>query len=271
MKSILLHINDDPGLEARLQASLDLARTFDGHITCLQSISFDILAPGDFYSAAIATAMAMIKEAAEELRARLEADLANEDVAWEWVFRYGMAEHCLLEQSAINDVVVVGPNDPAGGPGRPSPLVGDLLMRARTPILVVPGSSKRFDCTGAALVAWNGSTESCIALRAALPMLARASAVHLVTVVGDKERDRFDLPQIKGAEYLSRHGINCELAEVEMGNFAVADALVLEAQARQSGYIVMGAFGHSRLAEMLLGGVTRQALTNPQIPILLAH
>lgn len=271
MKSILLHINDDPGLEARFQASLDLARTFDGHITCLQAITFDILAPGDFYGAAIAAAMTMIRESAEELRAKLEAELANEDVAWEWVFRYGMAEHCLLEQSAINDVVVVGPNDPAGGPGRPSPLVGDLLLRARTPILVIPGNHKRFDCTGPALVAWNGSTESCIALRAALPMLKRASAVHLVTVIGDSERERFDLPKVQGAEYLSRHGIKCELAEVEMRDFSVADALFLEAQARQCAYIVMGAFGHSRLAEMLLGGVTRQALTNPQIPMLLAH
>lgn len=271
MKSILLHINDDSGLDARFQASLDLARTFGGHITCLQSITYDILAAGDFYGAAIASAMAMIRESAEELRAKLESQLANKDVRWEWDLRYGMAEHCLLEQSAINDVVVVGPNDPAGGPGRPSPLVGDLLLRARTPILVIPGNHNRFDCTGSALVAWNGSTESSIALRAALPMLKRASAVHLVTVVGDKQRERFDLPQVQGAEYLSRHGVKCELAEVAMGDVSVADALFREAHARQCAYIVMGAFGHSRLAEMLLGGVTRQALTNPQIPMLLAH
>lgn len=271
MKSILLHISDDSGLEARLQASLDLARTFDGHITCLQPISFDFFASGDFYGVAIAAAMATIRESAEKLRAKLEAGLAKEDVAWEWASRYGMAEHCLLEYSAINDVIVVGPYVPGGGDARPSQLVGDLLMRARTPVLVIPGNHKRFDCSGPVLAAWNGSTESCIALRAALPLLKKASAVYLVTVTEDSERERFDLPPVQGAEYLSRHGVKCELVEINKGDAQVADALFLEAQTRHCAYVVMGAFGHSRLAEMLLGGVTRRALTNPQLPMLLAH
>ncbi|OGS52690.1 MAG: universal stress protein family domain protein [Erythrobacter sp. RIFCSPHIGHO2_12_FULL_63_10] len=271
MKSILLHISDDSGLEARLQASLDLARTFDGHVTCLQSISFDFFASGDFYGVAIAAAMATVKESAEELRAKIEARLANEDVAWEWVSRYGMAEHCLLEHSAINDVIVVGPYVPGGSNARPSQMVGDLLMRARTPVLVIPGSHKRFDCSGPVLVAWNGSTESCIALRAALPLLKKSSAVYLVTVTGDNDRERFDLPPVQGAEYLSRHGIQCELVEIDRGDATVADALFTEAQTRHCAYLVMGAYGHSRLAEMLLGGMTRRALTDPQLPMLLAH
>ena len=101
MKSILLHINDDDGLEARIQSALDLARAFDGHITCLQTVTYEIFAPGDFYGSAMAAALPVIRENAEALRKQIEDDLANEDVSWEWVFKYGMAENHLLLHGSI--------------------------------------------------------------------------------------------------------------------------------------------------------------------------
>lgn len=271
MKSILLHINDDDGLEARMQAALDLARAFDGHITCLQAVTYEIFAPGDFYGSAMAAAMPVIRENAEELRRKVEADLANEDASWEWIFQYGMAESRLLEKSAINDVVVLGPNDIGEDDPRPSRLAGDLLLHSRTPVLVVPKNHKALDCGGPALVAWNGSTEACVALRAAVPLLAKASKVYLAMVAEATSKKRYDLPPVEGAEYLSRHGISAELVELPSSQSSVVDTLVSAAHSRECAYMVMGAYGHSRLAEMLLGGVTRKALTDPQLPIFMAH
>lgn len=271
MKSILLHINDDAALEARTQAALDLARAFNGHVTCLQSVTYEIFAPGDFYGSAMAAAMPVIRENAEALRKQVEDDLANEDVSWSYRFQFGMAESRLLEQSAINDVVVVGPNDVGEEGPHPSRMVGDLLLYSRTPVLVVPKGHKRLDCAGPALVAWNGSTEACVALRAALPLLAKASKVYLVSVAETKPRQRYDLPPVEGGEYLSRHGIEAELVEIPQGDGSIAETLVDAARIRDCGYMVMGAYGQSRLAEFLTGGVTRKALTDPQIPILLAH
>lgn len=271
MKSILLHINDDEGLQARIQAALDLARAFNGHITCLQAVTYEIFAPGDFYGSAMAAAMPIIRENAEALRAEVEKDLSNEDASWEWIFQFGMAESRLLEKSAINDVVVLGPNDVGYDGPRPSRMVGDLLLSSRTPVLVVPKHQKGLDCSGPALVAWNGSTEACVALRAAVPLLAKASNVYLATVAEEKEKLRYDFPPVEGAEYLSRHGIQAEIVEIPQGDASISDTLVSAAQVRHCSYVVMGAFGHSRLAELLLGGVTRRALTDPQIPILLAH
>lgn len=271
MKSILLHMNDDAGMESRLQVALDLARGFDGHLTCLQSVSFDVYAPGDFYGSALAAAMPVVKEAAETFRTKTEADLGNEDVSWEWLFRYGMAEQRLLEQSAISDVIVVGARDIDDDVDRPSHLVGELVLRARSPVLVVPQSTTAFDCAAPALIAWNGSTEAGIAMRAALPLLRKAGKVYLATVTEEKDRERYDLPPTDGAEYLSRHGIESEVVAVARDGKTVSDALFAAAQVRKCGYMVMGAYGHSRLAEMLLGGVTRRALTAPPLPILLAH
>ncbi|MFZ9395802.1 MAG: universal stress protein [Erythrobacter sp.] len=271
MKSILLHINDDAGLEARTQAALDLARTFDGHVTCLQALTYEVFAPGDFYGSAIAAAMPILRENAEALRKQVEDDLANEDVSWSYRFQFGMAESRLLEQSAINDVVVLGPNDIGVDGPRPSRMVGDLLLHSRTPVLVVPKDLQRVDWTGPALVAWNGSTEACAALKAALPLLQKASKVYLASVAEKKPRVKHDLPPVEGAEYLSRHGVHAEMFELFPGEDSVDEALVAAAGVRGCAYMVMGAYGHSRLAEFLLGGVTRRALTNPEIPVLLAH
>ncbi|MDP5103006.1 MAG: universal stress protein [Erythrobacter sp.] len=269
MKSILLHIDHDPALRARLQVALDIARSSNGHITCLQAISYEVFAPGDFYGSAIAAAMPIIKENAENLRAETERTLSHEAVPWDWRLTYGSAPHRLLEYSPLADLVIVGPSDL--GERGPSSLVGDLVLKAPVPVLVVPEDVTAFDVSAPMLVAWNGSAEACHALRAALPLLACSCKVTLASVAEPSEKARFDFPMSEGAKYLSRHGVDCEIVEIPRGEARIADTLFSAAQLRECGLMVMGAFGHSRLAEMLLGGVTRQMLTEPQMPILLAH
>ncbi|MGB3470735.1 MAG: universal stress protein [Erythrobacter sp.] len=272
MKSILLHIGGDSCMDARLQVALDIARATDAHITCLQAVSYEVFAPGDFYGSAMAAAMPRIREAAQALRARIEGDLANEDVSWEWQFFDGMAEVRLLEQSALHDIILVGPND-IGSDGTllPSGMAGDLALKAPVPVLVVPGHIKSFDVSAPVLVAWNGSSEACVALRAAVPLLALSKAVYLVSVEEASDKVRYDFPPVEGARYLSRHGIEAECVEIPRGKAKIADTLFSAAQMRECGMIVMGAYGHSRLAELLLGGVTRRSLSDPQLPIFMAH
>ncbi len=271
MKSILLHIDHDSAMKARLQVALDIARATNGHLTCLQAVSYEVFAPGDFYGSAIAAAMPVIKENAEKLRTQIEAELQNEGVQWDWRFLYGIAQHRLLEQSPLADIIIVGPSDRGEGGHGPSSLVGDLLLKAPVPVLVVPEDTKSFDASAPVMVAWNGSSEACVALRAALPLLACSRKVTLVSVAEPSGKTRFDFPSTEGAKYLSRHGIDCEIVEIPRGDAKIADTLFSAAQLRECGLMVMGAYGHSRLAEMLLGGVTRQMLTAPQMPILLAH
>ncbi|XUU59525.1 universal stress protein [Erythrobacter sp. HA6-11] len=271
MKSILLHVNDTEGCEGRLQSTFDLARAFDAHVTLLHAVSYEVFAPGDFYGSAVAAALPQIRENADKFRARMEADLANEDVAWEWVLKHGLPEHALLDYSPLSDLLVVGPRDGGEVETRASTMLGELLVKARSPVLVVPDGQTAVDVEAPVMVAWNGSSEAALALRAAVPLLAKAKAVYLVSVAEEKDRERFDLPPVRGAEYLSRHGIDCELVEIPKEDGSIADTLFAAAKARKCGMMVMGAYGHSRLAEMLLGGVTRRAVTNPEIPILLAH
>ena len=271
MKSLLLHIDGDSCMDARMQAALDIARATGAHITCLQAVSYEVFAPGDFYGSAMAAAMPRIKEAADELRQKIESHLSNEDVSWDWQFLYGMAEHRLLEQSALHDLIIVGPNDIGEEGKRASRMVGELVLKAPVPVLVVPSDTKRLDLGAPVMVAWNGSSEACVALRAATPLLTLASKVYLTSVAEESDKQRFDFPPTSGAKYLSRHGIEAELVEVPRGEARISDTLFSAAQMRDCGLMVMGAYGHSRLSEMLLGGVTRHSLTQPDMPILMAH
>lgn len=272
MKSILVHANEDSAMEARMQVALDIARASGGHITFLQSVSYEVFAPGDFYGSAMAAALPQIKEAADEFRARVEADLANEDANWEWKFLYGMAESRLLEQSALHDLIIVGPDDVGeDGAHRPSSMVGELAVKAPAPVLVVPADTKRLDVRAPMLVAWNGSSEAAVALRAALPLLSMASKVYLASISEVNEKVRYDFPPDEAAEYLSRHGVKAEVVQIPRGDATISDTLFSAAQMRDCAMMVMGAYGHSRLAEMLFGGVTRKSITDPQMPILLAH
>lgn len=272
MKSILLHIDGDRAMEARLQVAMDIARGCDAHVTCLQSVSYTVFAPGDFYGAAMAAAIPQIKEAAEQLRAEIEARLKHEDVSWEWRFLIGPAENNLLEQSALHDVIIVGPHDIGEEGSRgPSAMAGELAVKAPAPVLVVPEDAKIFDVGAPAMVAWNGSAEAAVALRASLPLLRQANAVYLVTVSEESDNDRNDFPASEAGKYLSRHGIEAELVEIPRGKAKISDSLFLAAEMRECGLMVMGAYGHSRLAELLMGGVTRRILSDPQLPILLAH
>jgi nucleotide-binding universal stress UspA family protein len=271
MRSLLLHTHQDANFDARLQVALDLARAFDAHLTLLQAIAFDVAMPGDFYGTLAASLVPVAREQAEGFRAAIEPRLAAEDIRWDWVEELGMADNRMLHHAALTDLAIVGASPPEGGARGPSPLAGILAVHCKAPIMVVPDQTKGLDLSSPAVVAWNGSLESSRALRAALPLLQKAAAVHLVSVNGPHEDDEPELPPLAGAQYLARHGIECELAELPRGTLAVHEVLRGAAAARGAGLLVMGAYGRPRLVETLFGGVSRAMLTNPDLPILMAH
>lgn len=271
MKSILVHINPDEGQEARLQAALDVVRYFEGHLTCLQVSPLETFAAIDPYgvSQLLSETAERVREFATEQQKTIEERLRNEGIGWEWHSHLGDAARLLGDHSWLSDLVVVS------SPGKnwkprfeAPPAAADVAVRSRAPVLVVPDESRGFDCTGPMAIAWNGSPESCVAVRAALPMLHQASAVHVLTVA---EADGFDFPSVEASAYLSRQGIESELHELEHGSAPISDLLLDAAKAQQAVCLVMGAFGHSRLRENIFGGVTRGMLQRATLPLLLSH
>ncbi len=272
MRSILLHARDDDAFDVRLQVALDLVRAFDGHLTCLQAVSLDFAMSWDVDGILSAEMAQVVRERAEAFRAKSQVRLAAEDVRWEWDDRIGLGDSVLQEFAALSDVVVVGAGAPKNA-AAPSWLAGALAIHARVPVLAVPEGCPGLRCDAPALVCWNGSVESSRALRAAVPLLALAESVTLATVGdGETQGEEVDLPPVQGAEYLARHGIDCEIVRLPWTTRKEVPGQLREAaRARNAGLVVMGAYGHSRMLETLLGGVTRDMLSNPPAPLLMAN
>ncbi|MXP13195.1 universal stress protein [Altererythrobacter confluentis] len=272
MRSILVHIHDDDCLQARLQVALDLARQFDGHLTCLQAVPFEFGVPGDIYGTMAAQVAEDYRKLGDQLRDRIQAQLASEDVIWEWTDCNGAAAIQLPRYAPLNDIIILGAHNPVGKSQRPSALVSEVISHIQAPILVVPPNIAKMPLDVPAMVAWNGSAEGAHALKAAMPMLHRAASVHILTVSEEKDKERYDLPPTGAAKYLARHGIEAEIVNLPHEDDAsIAEILVNATHIRKGGYLVMGAYGHSRFRESVLGGVTRDMLCDPEIPLLLSH
>lgn len=155
----------------------------------------------------------------------------------------------------------------------------DLLWGAATqlalsgsPTLILPTGWSGTELPQRILLAWNGSAQSAAAARNALPLLKTASTVTLL--VGQNREappQRMRLPPLNIEKYLSRHGVNVEIADLKEKDADAGDGILKNAETFNSDLIVMGAYGRSRFREWVLGGATRQIIENTTIPVLMAH
>jgi nucleotide-binding universal stress UspA family protein len=147
------------------------------------------------------------------------------------------------------------------------PIVDDVSVNAGCAVLVVPEGCNRFDSTAPVVIGWNASEQSARAIRQTLPMLKLASSVHLVSISVEDE----DFPQLGASSYLSRHGISSELHIIDAKGRNAEEELHRFAVNQGAGMLLIGAYGHSRLRETLLGGVTRFLTLRAQLPLVLGR
>jgi len=281
MKTILLHIHDDDGSEARIRAALSLASRDNAQLVCLQVTPRSAYVSGDMFGNIYAAPdiMEAVNAYEAKLRDDTHARLAGEAIDWTYEQGDGDPARVIVQRARLIDLVVLGRSTAGSGRGDPLPLAGDVALHTRTPVLAISPSEKVFSPDGAALIAWNGGVEAANGLRAAMPMLRHASSIHVVTV-GDREPN---LSSSAACSYLVRHGLNAapilrarhdhQIGEgkTARSHHPVGDALLDAANEFDAAYLVMGAYGHSRARETLLGGVTRDLLQRCPVPLLLAH
>lgn len=263
MKNILLYVHDDPGLEARFQAALSLARHQGGHLTCLQVTPTPYFpADGPISPETFNLFIESVEGPARAQRAALEARLGSEMVHWDWRVRNGNSAIEILREALLADVIVAGTGDEAPDIS----VAGALVVHGHLPILAVSGSAPQFEPDGPVMIAWNGATEAANAVRHSLPLMKAAASVHIVAIA----EEPLDFPSTEVAAYLSRHGIHAEIHE-RQAEPSVAEALRASARELGASCIVMGGYGHSRFRERVFGGVTRALLQDCPVPLLLSH
>ena len=272
-KTILMHVDDSPLLESRLQAAAWLADAHDAHLvggaaTGISWPAFVMLdgaipvAPAEEYESLRRLARERLDSFTERARRLGVASLEGRVIDDE-------PRAALLLQSRYADLVVASQDTDEGSPVRGLPQY--LAMHGPRPVLVVPPRYRGEPIANTVLVAWDGSVQAIRAIDAALPVLVRASAVRLALVNPDHEPGLHgDEPGADMALYLARHGVRVEVV-VEQTLAPVGNALLDMAFAAGAGLLVAGAYGHSRFRELALGGVTRVLLAQAALPVLFAH
>jgi len=255
--------------------AISIARTFDAHIggvgfvyepvipgSLLGGIPVDLIESQREENAKTANAaVARFAAAAEAAGLSAETRVLDASIA-------GAAD--LFGRIARRfDLAVVGQARPREGSSEELLIEGALFESGR-PVVVVPLVQTQGVRLERVLVCWDGSRPATRAIADALPFLRRAKTVEIVAVSGERGKGR-ELAGTNMARHLGRHGLNVELKRVSSGDGDVAAAIQSHAAEVGTDFMVLGGYGHSRLREFILGGVTRTILASTRIPVLMSH
>jgi len=144
------------------------------------------------------------------------------------------------------------------------------LFESGRPIIIVPYIQKTPLKLERVMVCWDGGQQAARAVADAMPLLERAGRVEVI-IVTDESGTEDEIAGADMGQHLARHGLNVEVKRMTMGDIDVADVLLSHAADIAADLIVMGGYGHSRLREFVLGGVTRSILGSMTVPVLMSH
>lgn len=165
------------------------------------------------------------------------------------------------------DLVILEQSEPTQASGRRT--IEKILSGSGRPVLVIPYIQRDPASFNRITVAWDASPSAARALGDAMPILKRASAVEIVTVTDGGARQNLPSGAIV-VRHLARHGVEAAFKEIS-GAGAAADMLLSHVADSGADLMVTGGYGHSRLRESVLGGVTRSLLDSMTIPVFMSH
>lgn len=150
------------------------------------------------------------------------------------------------------------------------PIIEEVLFGSGRPLIVLPTDHDVVCALGHVVVAWDGSRPATRAVHDALPILREATAVDVLTITEEKPLERIPSGQDL-VHHLKAHDIGARYEEVHFRGKSVGEQIMNEALQRGAGLLVMGAYGHSRVKQIVFGGATRTVLKGPRLPVLLSY
>jgi nucleotide-binding universal stress UspA family protein len=287
IRTILVPLPDATGAAATLGTAFGLAKTFNAHAEVLHLRADPANSVSDFVGESVSPAL--VEEVMEVAAKRADAVAGRAKKAFEAAIakakikaatrsaakpessvsyreETGLSDYWVETLGRINDLTVVRrPRDSSDVVA--ASVAESALMGTGRPVLLAPPSMPR--SLGASVaIAWNGSIEASRAVASAMPFIMRAKTVTAISIVEDGGRDH----NVDGlVDYLRWHGVRAKANPVKNRGGDVGKALTAAASRAKADLLVMGAYTHSRMREMILGGVTDHVLHGAKIPVLLAH
>ncbi|CUH98900.1 universal stress protein [Leisingera aquaemixtae] len=276
-KSLLTVLTAAETATAPLAQVAALAEEFGAHADAL-CLGVDRTQTGYYYAGANAMVLqetlARAQEEAEAIQAGAVETLQRAGVPFatdSGVAQIADLGRHVARHARFSDLVVLG--KPYGKEKRAEaePIVESALFEGRAPVLVVPDKGEPLRRPKTVLVAWNESIEAMTAIRRSLPFLTGADLVRIAVIDPPQHGPERSDPGGMLAQMLSRHGVTCEIDVLSKTLTRVSDILNRHAADTAADLIVMGAYGHSRFREAILGGATRNMLEQAAVPVLMAH
>ncbi len=187
-----------------------------------------------------------------------------------WLSALGPIPETVAFAANWHDLMVMERND--ADPWGTVNSVGRLVLDAQLPVIVLPHGYSQSADVGTIAIAWNGSPESTRALHGALPLLKLANRV--IVLRGERRVPFFSItepPAFDPVAYLEQHGLQPQLRLLACDDDFIGAEILDHASTLQSDLVVMGGYGRNRFSEWVLGGATRHALRESQIPVLFRH
>lgn len=276
MKDLLVHVDDTAASPPRLGAALALAEAFGARLTALCLVAEPYMpaaAARRLPAEALREHVARAEAEAEAVLAAAREAAAGRGLTLEARREFGplsRVPHLLARHARHADLAIVGQADAATGGADEAALAEAAFMDSGCPALVVPPAGPGTDLPAReVLLAWDGSREAARAAGDALPLLRLAE--HVTVLIVDGRDASGHPPGAEIAAHLARHGVKAEVREAASDDASVGETILAQARDVGAGLLVMGGYGHSRLRETILGGVTRHVLDHATLPVMLSH
>ncbi len=214
-----------------------------------------------------------MRQEAEGTRAMFEEVASRHGLSFEWRHASGYPSQTAALHGRYVDLIVLGqldPDDLQGPLFRPLP--EEVALAVGRPILVVPYAGSWSGIGRRVLIGWDASREATRAVDDAMPFLVGAEAVTVLAVdPAEAPAGHGEVPGADIALHLARHGVRATVEATVSAGIGVGNALLSRASDLEIDLLVMGAYGHSRMRELVLGGATRTILESMTVPVLMAH
>ncbi len=269
MKTLLLHLTDGPNIAASQLLARKMAARNQSHLIGMFVVPTVLSVYWGTDSGEILPHLhEQFLVTAKRVTETFAADCAADGLSFETKIVEGSILPVIAEASRVVDLTIAAKyNSPPATLLEMEASIQDLALSTASPALIVPHSFDG-DVGNRILVTWNNSRESSHAVREALPLLKAAQHVTLFAV---NPASAEDIPMDGITRYLSRHGITADVSTAIAKDNSVTEAILAKASQTGSDLIVMGAWGHSRLRELVLGGTTRDVLRLSPLPVMMTH